>query len=82
MDFEQAKKHVYALESIRGEMYVKYIDYATKNPKADLTTLQAKLKAMQEAADFIMELMERVNKAEYEVKKLEIINNKLMISNL
>lgn len=78
----EERNHVYALESIRGDMYVKYIEYSTKNPKADLKPLQDKLQAMQDASDCIMRLIEKVDKLEYELKKKEIVINKLFVSGL
>ena len=78
----EARNHVYFLESLRGEMYIKYIDYATKNPKADLTSMQDKLKALSDASDQIMSLIEKVDKLEYELKKKEIVINKLLINGL
>lgn len=77
-DEEIARKHAYVIESLRGDLYIKYIDFITKNPKVDASSMQDKLVALSDAADYCLHTIDLLNKAKKELQKKELLINKLL----
>lgn len=70
---------VYGLEFVKSEMELKVTEMLRKNPKFDVSDAMLKIKAINDAENYVYALFEELNK----IKKLNYrldLENKILIS--
>ncbi len=81
--FETNRNHIYSLEYIKGEMYVKITELEIKKPDMDLTEARNKMKLIEEVQLYLNEMYEEaeemrktIQRKELEIKGLQALLNK------